>query len=45
VIKFETLVENFLNFGGLDLADTLVAGLHLELDVEVAVGLVGDVDA
>lgn len=44
VVKFETLIQDFLNFSGLDLRHTFVVGLHLKLDVQVAVGLVGDVD-
>ena len=45
MVKFEAFVQDFLNFSGLNLGDRFIVGLHLELNIQVAVGLVCDVDA
>lgn len=46
MVKLEALVQNLLNVGSLLLSHViLVVGLHLELNVKVAVGLVRQDDA
>jgi hypothetical protein len=44
VVEFEALIQDFLNLSRLDLAHILVACLHHQLNVQVAVALVGDHD-
>ena len=45
MIKFKALVQDFLNFCCLNLRDRFIVGLHLEFNIQIAVGLVCYVDA